>query len=528
MSENNTDDDECFYNMSEVLPNSPSKLDGNEPITPGDEFDENFYEIDEDVKDKDIQAYIDEPITPGDDISPNFHYTVLTSNEYVTLMMKYVDEVKDILQLSSSIVKLLLHHFKWNKQRLLEKFYEMDSNEFFQQAKIINPFSQTIVTSEESTAMNICLICCSDEEKQMFNLECKHTFCNDCWKNYLINQIVNQGLAETIVCPDSECEILVDEDTILKFLDNNEFVQHIYSKIILNSYVDNNPRARWCPGKNCDRIINSSSLTSAYNYAQLITCNHCQISFCFQCSQPWHDPIKCVLLLQWNKKLFDDSETIIWLKANTRSCPKCQINIEKNGGCNHMTCRSCSHEFCWLCFGDWNKHSECNRFNEPTRTDKVQEQYALALSRYLHYHDRFRAHEHSYELESKLYKKIQRKLLRNKEQLSINDIQIINKAFKILLDCRQTLTYTYPFAYYLLKNNQSDVFEQNQADLERGCEELSELLEKDFFKENVLDNVRKKVSDKLIYCNAQKCALLKHVKDGYINSYWQYIDDTNK
>ena len=28
--------------------------------------------------------------------------------------------------------------------------------------------------------------------------------------------------------------------------------------------------------------------------------------------------------------------------------------IEKDGGCNHMTCSLCQHNFCWLCRGKWN------------------------------------------------------------------------------------------------------------------------------------------------------------------------------
>ena len=97
----------------------------------------------------------------------------------------------------------------------------------------------------------------------------------------------------------------------------------------------------------------------------------------------------------------------------------------------------------------------------------------------MHYYDRFRNHEQSLDLESKFYKKLQRKLIRNQHQLPKGDIQLIEQAFNILLKCRQTLIYTYPFAYYLEKNNQSIVFEDNQADLERICEELSELLERD-------------------------------------------------
>ena len=30
-----------------------------------------------------------------------------------------------------------------------------------------------------------------------------------------------------------------------------------------------------------------------------------------------------------------------------RSCPRCQVPIEKNNGCNHMRCYRCDHEFQW-------------------------------------------------------------------------------------------------------------------------------------------------------------------------------------
>jgi len=32
-----------------------------------------------------------------------------------------------------------------------------------------------------------------------------------------------------------------------------------------------------------------------------------------------------------------------------KPCPACGVNIEKTGGCDHMTCHRCRHGFCWLC-----------------------------------------------------------------------------------------------------------------------------------------------------------------------------------
>ena len=37
------------------------------------------------------------------------------------------------------------------------------------------------------------------------------------------------------------------------------------------------------------------------------------------------------------------------IKAKIKTCPRCMFPIEKNGGCNHLTCSRCHFEFCWIC-----------------------------------------------------------------------------------------------------------------------------------------------------------------------------------
>merc|ERR1712176_47550 len=94
--------------------------------------------------------------------------------------------------------------------------------------------------------------------------------------------------------------------------------------------------------------------------------------FCFTCGEGVHWPLTCERLAEWKQRVTDEIGKVddgngdpdfnelaqkIWLKANTRPCPKCKAPIEKNDGCNHMVCHSCRHEFCWICRQDWKLHS---------------------------------------------------------------------------------------------------------------------------------------------------------------------------
>ena len=61
-----------------------------------------------------------------------------------------------------------------------------------------------------------------------------------------------------------------------------------------------------------------------------------------------------------------------WIEKNSKPCPQCKVNIEKNKGCMHMTCRNCKHEFCWICLQNWKNHSadECNTFKPSLQVRK--------------------------------------------------------------------------------------------------------------------------------------------------------------
>jgi len=59
-----------------------------------------------------------------------------------------------------------------------------------------------------------------------------------------------------------------------------------------------------------------------------------------------------------------------------------------------------------------------------------------------------------------LYKTVRDKMMEmQKLSMSWIEVQFLHKAVDILCHCRQTLMYTYVFAYYLRKSNQSIIFE---------------------------------------------------------------------
>lgn len=50
-----------------------------------------------------------------------------------------------------------------------------------------------------------------------------------------------------------------------------------------------------------------------------------------------------------------EAESVKYVEENCKACPNysCGYRIEKRGGCDHMTCGRCWHQFCWICDVDY-------------------------------------------------------------------------------------------------------------------------------------------------------------------------------
>lgn len=63
-----------------------------------------------------------------------------------------------------------------------------------------------------------------------------------------------------------------------------------------------------------------------------------------KCGQAGHGRVRCGNV--------NDDQFESWAKNyGAKYCPKCKINTLKFDGCNHITCKKCGYEWCWVCFG---------------------------------------------------------------------------------------------------------------------------------------------------------------------------------
>ncbi|EEY17142.1 ariadne-1 [Verticillium alfalfae VaMs.102] len=303
-----------------------------------DEFDEEDpdFGVSQDAENKKKVAY---------DIS----YKVYEPTDIQRQQDDMIDEVNMILNLRKEDVAILLRHFRWNKERLIEDYMDRP-NKVLEAAGL-----GTNVTGPprlETIPGFMCDICCEDDaDLETFAMKCGHRYCVACYRHYLNQKIREEGEAARIQCPADRCGRILDSKS-LDILVTPELSGR-YKELLNRTYVEDKDALKWCPAPDCVNAVECGVKKKDLDKVVPTVACACGHRFCFGCILTDHQPAPCSLVKLWLKKCADDSETANWISANTKECPRCNSTIEKNGGCNHMTCRKCKHEFCWMCMGLW-------------------------------------------------------------------------------------------------------------------------------------------------------------------------------
>ncbi|KAL9651307.1 hypothetical protein ABK040_001259 [Willaertia magna] len=419
----------------------------------------------------------DNPITAKEE-----EFITLDPDQLIKQQQELVGEVSTVCGVPVGACGILLRAYDWNKEKLWNDFFE-NKDKVIKKASInLNDFKIYQGTPGQKYECSVCY----DEYDgtNMLAMACKHHFCRGCWGQHLVASITNGVSCLHASCLKQGCSVMITE-ALVKELVPEEYYK-IYNKYLVRSFVDDNPRIKWCPAPDCGRAVFCPETT-----VEAVQCGGCGQKFCFKCGCEAHVPATCDELKAWKKKEQDESETAVWLTANTKDCPKCKRSIEKNGGCNHMTCSQCKYEFCWVCMDDWTAHGsntggyyKCNKYKpeelEKKTKENERETARAALEKYMHYFTRYANHDKSQRFEKQLREKTEEKM---KELTQMNkysswvDVEYIQKAVNTLIECRGNLKYTYVYGYYLEEGQEKNLFEYLQEDLERVTEKLSEILE---------------------------------------------------
>ena len=447
---------------------------------------------------------------------------LFTICKYEDLLKKMEEVIQGVQEMtvgySKTELRILLNTCKWDESALLEKLTgdEATVKKLYDKAQL--PFGKT-KTLKKFRKLQVyeCDVCLSDyDSSEMFHLDCGHLFCKECVVDTVRQKIYDRQ--QLIFCPSDHCDCLIPDNYVLDLMTEKKH-KTMFQKMITDSYVQTKPNLGWCPGKDCSNVFKIKEFL--FTAVDVYCSSPGHSSMCFKCRKAPHEPLDCHMAEVWLGKQLKCSLTEMWIKAFTKNCPNCSVAINKNGGCNHMSCNQCKHEFCWICMKDWYKHDTFRGCNTYRDKHEKWDNSKKSLERYMFYSERYNQQKQSLMLEEKL---------KSDETVSPNaDSETnqkyvkeknLNNAVMVLKECRMTLMNTYAFAYFLKENNESLIFENNQSDLQKKVEELSGLLERNVHKSKDHTQVSA-FHDIVQYCNVRKNKLVEHVKESEAADKWE-------
>ncbi|ELP88400.1 ariadne RING finger, putative [Entamoeba invadens IP1] len=187
-----------------------------------------------------------------------------------------------------------------------------------------------------------CGICFSESDQSFFytNPFCGHSFCIPCLSDHVRTKIND---ANTIIkCPQGGCTSEIPYNDLVDFgLVTDPALLQKYDATLTRLSLDNDTNTVYCI-KCGTAMIGEPSTT-------MVRCVKCDYCFCCRCKEQWHADSTCEKYQQWKKDNAKGSTAFEeYIRNHAKLCPNCHQPIEKNGGCNHMTCK-CGYQFCWLC-----------------------------------------------------------------------------------------------------------------------------------------------------------------------------------
>ncbi|XP_028416983.1 E3 ubiquitin-protein ligase parkin-like isoform X2 [Dendronephthya gigantea] len=238
----------------------------------------------------------------------------------------------------------------------------------------------------KSNIRNIPCITCSEisDVILVFPCESKHTICEDCFREYCVTYLSERRFVQTerkgytIACPGNsdDCRAaFISDPHHFRLLGDEQYERFqtfaAEECVLLAGGV-------LCPGRGCGQGIFPPQ------GRRRVTCEHgCGLVFCRNCSRPYHEgecqsseatagasasgntaANRFQVTEANNQRARWNEQSEAHIKKSTKRCPntKCNVPVEKNAGCNHMTCSRCGFHWCWICRVPWDRKCQRNHW----------------------------------------------------------------------------------------------------------------------------------------------------------------------
>jgi len=213
--------------------------------------------------------------------------------------------------------------------------------------------SSTSSSNLQDPYCQICFTSYSPNTPSPVVLQCGSSTCQDCILEWLVTRIRGSHqnhLEIRIPCVSSTCKDRLGVEEISSQLTNEH--QTKLNEELFQAYVNSQEDIRRCPRINCP-------------YAGVITPKPCKGELqCGLCSATWTDKAqqtkthKILSNLKRFVLLKNEIFSSLWKILFSKKCPGCRCSIEKDEGCEHITCLKCGHEFCWVCPSKYPTHND--------------------------------------------------------------------------------------------------------------------------------------------------------------------------
>lgn len=229
---------------------------------------------------------------------------------------------------------------------------------------------------ESEDEMRECAACTENKHQTDFPIECPTVRCEhlpntclECMKTWMRNELDAKG-CDGLKCP--ECPQTLDYHEVKAMASKETF--EAYDRLAMRKALGELDEFAWCLNARCG----NGQLNEDKNHYMI--CESCGYRQCLTHKVAWHDGESCEQYdyrisgrqaedderhtrEREDRKRYDEmrdeqkaakrraeeeKKTESMIGTVSKQCPGgCGWRIQRNEGCDHMTCKKCRHEFCW-------------------------------------------------------------------------------------------------------------------------------------------------------------------------------------